>query len=305
MVLNNTLNNFTHKLRNANINQLSGHILERKQAFQNYWHTYKQVYMFNEIPCSISDNFNFHKMNGHQLVENLKYLPFDVFMIKLSDANRKYLNCIFRSNRVHMDSYIEDKILIVSCFIVQNHLCLFFSPTDIKGNMSKKSFVLKMDLDAPVEYSLSRFDSELAGLKYGKNRVSSDKLAYANCIKNAAKHLIYHLLYLSMCYKRVIPQNINYITSCVTYNTVNNYGVVAKTNNDDIKTKTIIKNAVKHYQNNDLANGSSKTTHSRRGHEHRFWIGSGEDKKLITKWVKPTIVNEGKDNLQTLVTHII
>jgi len=35
----------------------------------------------------------------------------------------------------------------------------------------------------------------------------------------------------------------------------------------------------------------SPRMHWRKGHFHGYWVKEGEDKKLITKWVKPTIIS--------------
>lgn len=42
--------------------------------------------------------------------------------------------------------------------------------------------------------------------------------------------------------------------------------------------------------------GSEKSPHIRRSHFHRFWTGSGDDKKLIVKWVHTVFVNAGEDD---------
>lgn len=40
--------------------------------------------------------------------------------------------------------------------------------------------------------------------------------------------------------------------------------------------------------------GTPKAPHIRRSHFHSFWTGSGEDKKLIIKWVNTVFVNADK-----------
>lgn len=304
MLYNNILTDFVNTLRNVKIGQLCQSILDRKKVFKGHWNIYKQIYKFDELPTNIYENINFENIDGFQLVEYLKNLPFDTFIIKLCENNKRFFNVLFRKNLVNMKSYDEEKLLMVSRFVVNNYLCIFFSPVDLNGNMSKKSFVIKLDLKAPVDYSLSRYDSELVGLRYGKNYVSSDKLHYASCVRKSVEYLIYHLIYLSMCYKYELPKNINYIMPNRTYNTINNFDIISNTDNN-IKNKVIIKKETTYYQENNNSIGASKSTHARRGHQHRFWVGSGEDKKLVTKWVKPTIINEGKEELRTLVTNVI
>lgn len=50
-----------------------------------------------------------------------------------------------------------------------------------------------------------------------------------------------------------------------------------------------------------VTGGSKKCTHARKGHFHHYWTGKrGEERKLILKWVSPTIVNGDFENLATI-----
>lgn len=46
--------------------------------------------------------------------------------------------------------------------------------------------------------------------------------------------------------------------------------------------------------------GSPKSPHIRRSHFHSYWIGSGDDKELIVKWVNTIFVKGGIDNISTV-----
>lgn len=48
--------------------------------------------------------------------------------------------------------------------------------------------------------------------------------------------------------------------------------------------------------------GSPKSPHIRRSHFHSYWTGSGEDKKLIVKWVN-TIFVHGNDETENATVH--
>lgn len=307
MLYNDILNDFTNNLKKVEAERLCKSILDKKEVFKGYWNTYKQIYKFEGIPSNICNVMNFNKDTGYQLVERLKNLPFDVFMIKPCEFKSKHFNILFQGDRINtsLNPKCDDRLLLVSYFVVNRYLCIYFSPTNLNGEVSQNSFVIKFDLEAPISYSLSRFDSELAGLKYGTNIIPVQKLQLAGAITNSVKNLLIHLLYLSMCYERELPKNINYITSNRTYNSVSDYKITINISNKDFSSKVISNREVKYYKKNDFANGTSKSTHARRGHIHRFWTGSGENKKLIEKWVKPTIINEGKEELRTLVTNVI
>lgn len=48
---------------------------------------------------------------------------------------------------------------------------------------------------------------------------------------------------------------------------------------------------------------SPKSSHYRSAHWHHYWIGSGEDKKLIIKWVEGVFVNGGKEEAENIQVH--
>ena len=50
--------------------------------------------------------------------------------------------------------------------------------------------------------------------------------------------------------------------------------------------------------------GSPKSAHYRSAHWHHFWTGSGDDKKLIIKWVDGVFVN-GKAEQDVAVVHTL
>ena len=46
--------------------------------------------------------------------------------------------------------------------------------------------------------------------------------------------------------------------------------------------------------------GSSKASHVRRGHWHSYWVGKkNEERKLILKWVAPTIIHPEEAGAET------
>lgn len=45
------------------------------------------------------------------------------------------------------------------------------------------------------------------------------------------------------------------------------------------------------------------SSHYRSAHWHHYWTGSGDDKKLIIKWVEGVFVNGGKDEAEKVVVH--
>lgn len=53
---------------------------------------------------------------------------------------------------------------------------------------------------------------------------------------------------------------------------------------------------------NGVAN-SPKSSHYRSAHWHHYWVGSGEDKQLIIKWVEGVFVNGGKDEAENVQIH--
>jgi hypothetical protein len=50
--------------------------------------------------------------------------------------------------------------------------------------------------------------------------------------------------------------------------------------------------AAREAERNDSANGERQVRpHVRRAHHHKYWIGTGDDKELILKWLGPVYVN--------------
>ena len=45
------------------------------------------------------------------------------------------------------------------------------------------------------------------------------------------------------------------------------------------------------------------SSHYRSAHWHHYWVGSGEDKKLIIKWVEGVFVNGGKEEAKNIQVH--
>lgn len=61
------------------------------------------------------------------------------------------------------------------------------------------------------------------------------------------------------------------------------------------------------YDSKSTGTGSKKRPHSRRGHWHHYWTGSKsnlDDRKLIVKWVAPTIIHKDNDNNTTTIVDI-
>lgn len=54
---------------------------------------------------------------------------------------------------------------------------------------------------------------------------------------------------------------------------------------------------------NENASGIKKRSHLRRAHWHHYWTGSGDDKKLILRWINSTIINpdEGDETPATII----
>ena len=66
---------------------------------------------------------------------------------------------------------------------------------------------------------------------------------------------------------------------------------------DGIRLLDVTQRAVKTVSHRDRVSryGWRMPTHVRRGHIHRFWVGSGDDRHLEAKWVEPIVVNRDLD----------
>lgn len=63
---------------------------------------------------------------------------------------------------------------------------------------------------------------------------------------------------------------------------------------------------VGHTQGGGGSVGTPKRSHVRRGHYHSYWVGSRSsgDRKLVLKWVAPTFINGGGDDVAAVVHEV-
>lgn len=135
------------------------------------------------------------------------------------------------------------------------------------------------------------------------------------CIDNKklSKFLFNFLLYLSSVNKDVE------ISERTRKNHSNTENKVIKNKFREVKEfevgftfgKTIKKGAVRvKYVDGDgvdkdkpKAKGTSKCSHYRSAHWHHYWIGKGDNKKLVTKWIEGVFVNTGKPASKNVKVH--
>lgn len=79
------------------------------------------------------------------------------------------------------------------------------------------------------------------------------------------------------------------------YREIRKYDVGVKTGIILRRNESRRKNTPDSQSANDNASGIKKRSHLRRAHWHHYWAGSGDDKKLILRWVNSTIINSGED----------
>lgn len=89
-----------------------------------------------------------------------------------------------------------------------------------------------------------------------------------------------------------------------------------KRTSEKLKTPEIVRvgykvgRVLRDYENSETKSagtGGRKRPHSRRGHWHHFWTGSKnnpDERKLIIKWVAPTIIHKDKDNNTTTIVDV-
>ena len=305
-------------------------IMGSKRVFKYFWDKYKQIYKFDLDAREIIENYNPKLLLGTDILSSLKKLPFNTFIIKPTDIlngenhpyrnRRKNLQRIFCSrlyNRTNWFEISEDNLVMVSHIIVENYIYLFFAPTNYKGMIGKSAYIVRINYNLTMDENFENIYKDLMSheeIRISKKKQFGDNFnevsyrrkldGYIKNVLACTEILLKYLLYLSECYNKVLSMNIKYIDGERVYNIVNEHKNINSMKEISFQRKYNNSEEVIYYKKNDLGNGTSKSTHTRRGHQHRYWVGSGNKKRLVTKWVKPIIVNEGKNELSTVINNI-
>ena len=273
-------------------------ILNQKCVFQEFWNRYKQIYNFNveynKIKGDLGSHFN--GLRGMEFFESLKVLPYNTLILNCKyndymDLKRFFRERYDKSKRIF--SNCEEDLILVSYFLFENKIYLFISPTDYEGNIKSNAFVLKIGMFEKIYKRIEKF---------------SDNKNLHNLYGHIARNVIRHLYYLSKCNTIELPNDIKYIVSENNekiFNIVTDNMEIKSVREKDFGVSYNIIDGVLYY-NKSVRESTGKTlsSHTRRGHQHRYWVGSGDKKRLVTKWVKPIIVNEGKNELSTVINNI-
>lgn len=88
------------------------------------------------------------------------------------------------------------------------------------------------------------------------------------------------------------------------YREIRKYDVGVKTGIILRRNESRRKNTPDPQYANDNASSIKKRSHLRRAHWHHYWTGSGDDKKLILRWINSTIINAGEDETPATIIKI-
>ena len=327
-------NNFTN-LENFKMSLLgkedyaSAYIISRKYLFKNFWEKYNQIYKFNIDLDTLHKSSSIMKLTGKEIIDCLNFLPFDTFIIKPIDIKvenyidylsvTKNLQLLYAKSMFNiekdLDNY-EDDLVMVSYFTVKKDMYIFFAPTNYSGDIGNKAYVMKIDGTLTMRQNFKNIHSELVkwevtklhklggslnakAKSFGKRRERHIQNTLT-CCRNVLKYLFY----LANCNRKELSKNIKYVVGKKTYNIVADNIIIKDIKECNFFNNVHLSDEIIYYKNNEMANGTSKSTHTRRGHQHRYWVGSGDKKRLVTKWVEPIIVNEGKNELSTVINNI-
>ena len=273
--------------------------LHKNCVFLNrkFWNYYRQSYSFSKDWRSYYSVSDINNMSGSELLYHMDRLAYNSFYVK--DTHRKLSDFINDIDYLSSHSYLNIDGYFISVLKIDNFVYILISPCNKKGQInSEKSIVLSFNCKKSVLMNIKQITNELSiKLKSTQKKINDSIIM-----------VLKYVLYLSICNDKELPEEIKH---CETRFSHTNYGFdesmnidVSEIDGSLLNIEEITQpNIVYTFYNKD--NGIGKCTHSRRGHYHRFWVGKGENKKLQTKWVNATVINEGKSTLNKVVHTVV
>lgn len=258
----------------------------------NNWH-YKsrQVYRFDETLSEIL--IEQAKSKCEITIDAIKKLPCSCFFVEL-ESKKGYGFFVDIMN----DSPQKCDIVI----------------SEIKSDGNWDTFMFPVEYGKTIESSITEMvEAERKRKIISKEKVEIEMLEFAKDISQKMQFL----LYLSAVNAEILP---------ITKGAITNKEDSPQKNKEDSppkqpksKNKTEIsevgfrigtnirsyrKSSSVHSDKTTLPKGSAKVPHLRRSHFHSYWVGHGENKTLLVKWVNAVFVNGEKSDIIPTVHRI-
>lgn len=206
----------------------------------------------------------------------LKNLPCDNFYIKTKSSNEGFIFCI-----------IEDRGQILITI----------------AELSDKGKPYSYMIDVCNGKTISQCYME--NIKYLCNTPKMINY-YKNFIIPKILRMLQFIVYLSAINAEIVPITKN----SVVKRTAKNSDIVIRKQRTQIASvgykfgsdfrKVTERKVYENLDTNADHHGTKKSPHIRRSHFHSFWIGSGEDKKIVVKWVHIIFVHGGNSDITTI-----
>ena len=267
------------------------------QTLVDTWQKFKQVYRINSVLGTELCQSDDPKLSFN----DLKALPYNSFYLDFDDLCIKELSG-FRGCFVDVRDVSEDVIAISLVYVYGEGL--YFSSYGILSNLT-----LKKDLAVGVKV-LGDFESEAnvvtSVLASKELRENDDRLRES--VKGVKLNHKAVIDFVYQCLKYLVSYKPDVVESPVTAKTYRKSNVIknkfSEIHMDDVGFVwgAEFSRRMSEYQRKASSYGSGKGSpkrpHSIRGHWHKHWVGSSNNRKLVVMWHEPTFTGGGTSNVE-------
>ncbi len=244
-------------------------------TYNNWYYGGRQIYRFDNTLAET-------------LSSQTKDLPIDTIVLEQLPCNDFFI----------MRNYNGNQGFFISVDISDNNYTIIY--TELCGNGKIDSCVVPIEKNVTLSRALTNFlKKEISAnrLKDNEETINQISLAFAEKFQ--------YLLYLSAVNAEITPVTKDAIVKKAerksqseapkrkSKSEVANVGY--RIGSAICTAKEEREKVIYIHDNTTQKQGTPKSPHVRRSHFHSYWVGNGENKKLIVKWVNTIFVKGSKD----------
>lgn len=244
-------------------------------TYNNWYYGGRQIYRFDNTLAET-------------LSSQTKDLPIDTIVLEQLPCNDFFI----------MRNYNGNQGFFISVDISDNNYTIIY--TELCGNGKIDSCVVPIEKNVTLSRALTNFlKKEISAkrLKDNEEIINQISLSFAEKFQ--------YLLYLSAVNAEITPVTKDAIVKKAerksqseapkrkSKSEVANVGY--RIGSAILTAKEEREKVIYIHDNTTQKQGTPKSPHVRRSHFHSYWVGNGENKKLIVKWVNTIFVKGSKD----------
>lgn len=249
------------------------------------WKIFKQMYSFSEDWKSSFTSNMILKMSGTEFLERIKTLTFNSFFI----LNNSIMSTLFNTDKNY--GYI------ITVLPIMNRVYILISSSDSNGKVGSNSLVFYIECLKTLSENLSRLSFQKT---YDETESEKEK--------EILIHVLKYILYLSVANDKLRVGEIEYKVALRkklnrSEDTLFHFDSIVEgtpIEYDEIREVTE-PNIVYIFSNKS---NITMSTHSRRGHYHRYWVGKGANRHLESRWVNAAVINPDKKDMKCVVHNV-